>query len=140
MEMASAVERFSQALGHLQGTVEAMDNTVRAMAEQWRRQDEAATTGRKALYERFEALSIQVAQAVATLNFVKDEMEDLKVEIDQNVMPAVKAFNHSTSYQAGAAWMRKAIWGGIATAGTLAGYYGHAIYKYFSGPPGTWPH
>ena len=51
-------------------------------------------------------------------------------------MPAVKAFNHSTSYRAGAAGMGKAIWAVILALGTIAGYYSHAIYKYLAGASG----
>ena len=110
----------ARALGDLEGT-------VRSMSEQWRRQDESANVGRRAVYERLEKLSQQVVAMSANLDGVTQDVAELKNDIEAEVMPTIDAVKMAAAKQLGALWAGKIFWAFLVG---LAGVLGFAI-QYF---------
>ena len=113
----------AQALGDLQGT-------VRSMAEQWRRQDENANVGRRAVSARLEDLSRQMMTMTAKLDGVTQDVAELRNEIETEIMPTIEAVKMTTAKQSGALWAGKIFWSFmIGIAGTI-GFAVHEMLQY----------
>lgn len=88
--------------------------------------------GRKHLYERFEALSNQVAGAIVTIDSVKSDVEEIKAEIDAKIMPTVTSYNMETAHRAGMWLAGKMVWATILAVATILGFIIHEIFQYFA--------
>ncbi len=114
-----------RALGDLEGT-------VRSMSDQWKRQEEAATSGRRTVHDRLEVLSSQIIRALAMLDGVQQDVAELKNDIEEKVMPTVQAYKMDVAKKAGAMGTGKLIWGIILAVCTVGGFAIHEAIVYFS--------
>ena len=138
--MAGPSDKIFQALGNLEGTVKALQGIIADMSSQWRDQEHDAAEGRRALYGRFEELSSQVAGSISTLESISDEVDEIKTNINENIMPTITSYRLTTSYSAGFASMGKTVWAAILASATVIGFLIHETVQYFRGTPGHWPH
>jgi hypothetical protein len=113
----------AQALGDLQGT-------VRAMGEQWRRQDENANKGRRAVYERLEDLSNKMLAMSAKVDGVTQDVAEMKNDIQTDVMPTVNAFKLEAAKQSGALWAGKIFWSFMVGVAGAIGFAIHEMLQY----------
>jgi hypothetical protein len=113
----------AQALGDLQGT-------VRSMAEQWRRQDENANVGRRAVYERLEDLSRKMVTVAAKLDGVTQDVAELRNEIEVEIMPTIEAAKIAAAKQSGAMSAGKIVWAFMAGIAGAIGFAVHEMLQY----------
>lgn len=118
----------AQALGDLQGT-------VRAMSTQWAAQEETASAGRRALYERFERVSAQLVQNTSKLDGVTQDVAEIKESIDTKVMPTVDAYKADAARKSGVAWAGKLFWSLIVALAGSVGFAVHEMLLYFGHNP-----
>ena len=114
------VHQISMKLGQLSQAVE-------MMSDQWRRQEESATAGRKSLHDKFEAFRQETGIQIAGLGLRVDRMVDTMTEVE----PAVRAFQDEKLRNEGAKKLGARLW--IATS-TIAGAVGwglHELIGYF---------
>jgi hypothetical protein len=105
------VHQISMKLGQLSQAVE-------FMTDMWKRQEESASAGRKALHEKFEHFRDDMGVQVAGLSLRVDRMVDTMTKIE----PAVKKYEDEKLRQEGAMKLGKLIWGGVlAAAGMMGG-------------------
>ena len=115
----------ARALGDLEGT-------VRSMSDQWRRQDESANVGRRAVYERLEKLSQQVVAMSANLDGVTQDVAELKNDIEAEVMPTIDAVKMAAARQLGALWAGKIFWSFMVGVAGAIGFGVHEMLQYFA--------
>lgn len=115
----------ARALGDLEGT-------VRSLQAQWERQENAAVAGRKALYEKFEAMTTQVQRIDGRVEDVQQDVAEIKKDMDEKVMPAIDAYALDNARRAGWLDSGKLLWAGIIGACTLIGFVIHELLQYFA--------
>lgn len=113
----------AQALGDLQGT-------VRSMQEQWRRQEENANIGRRAVYDRLEDLSRKVEAMTSKLDGQIQDVAELKNEIETEVMPTIDAVRLAAAKQSGAMWASKVFWSFMVGIAGTVGFAVHEMLQY----------
>lgn len=104
----------ARALGEVQGT-------VRALQDQWARQDSAATAGRHALRERIDRLAelqIKTDQKV-------DHLIEKFAEKFAEIQPVIDRAEIARHRSAGARWVLGIIWGMFATGIAAIAYVLH---------------
>jgi hypothetical protein len=121
-------QQIAQALGDVQGT-------VRSMMEQWRRQEDTASAGRKALYEKFEGVSAELAKVGAKLDGVTQDVAEVKESIETKVMPTIDAYKLDVAHRGGAWATGKIIWALILALCTAVGFAIHEVALYFGHSP-----
>lgn len=121
-------ESLSRALGDLQGT-------VRSLSEQWRRQDEAASSGRQALYERFEMLSSQMLRMSGALDVVSQEVAELRNDIKTDIMPTVDAYRLEVARRLGVLWAGRMIWTFLLGIAGAIGFAVHELLQFLTKKP-----
>lgn len=109
----------AQALGDLQGT-------VRAMAEQWRQQETAATEGRHALRDKVEELKTEVTRMTGRVDQLSVDVAEIK--------PAVKTIEAKDHRGQGERNIIRIIWG-ILIAGISAVAYVISDWVHLLWPP-----
>lgn len=137
---AVANENLASQIGELRGTVTGLQDSFNKWMEHWVRQDEAATSSRKALYERVEGLSSEVAGQTVTLSTLKEDVENLKDEIDTRIMPTITAYNLANAHRAGMWLMGKLFWAAVLAICTVLGFAVHEGLRYFPGVTLPIPH
>jgi hypothetical protein len=120
-------DSVARALGELQGT-------VRSMSEQWRRQDENATVGRRALYDRFEGVSQQVTKMSVSLDVVTQDVAELKHDINTDVMPTIDAVRMEAARRLGMMSAGKIFWAFLVGVAGAVGFAVHEMLQYFTKP------
>jgi len=118
-------DSVARALGVLQGT-------VRAMSEQWRRQDDNANAGRRAVSERLEDLSEKVVTMSHNLDGVTQDVAELKNDIETEVMPSVRAFQIAAAHRLGVIWAGKMFWALLVGVAGAVGFAVHEALQYFA--------
>lgn len=108
-----------QALGVLQGTVQ-------AMSEQWREQERTATVGRRAVHDKLEELGKVQGVTAIRLGHLTDEFAEIK--------PAVKRFEAQRQRTEGGRSMVKILWGGLLMFLAGLGYAAHDLLGFFWPP------
>lgn len=101
-----------------------LEASVSGLKEQWERQDNAATEGRRELYRRFDALRDQV---IETKNRVDRAMEKITL-----MEPAVQLFRDGQQQLTGASRAAKVLWAALVAC---AGIVGWAIHELWHGAP-----
>jgi hypothetical protein len=107
-----AIHQVSAEIGGLKAAVEMMTTT-------WQAQEKSATDGRRALHDKFEALSKDVIRLTAEVENVSKELGVIK--------PSIDSFKTARDRQDGAQRMGKLIW--VAFVG-LAGAAGGVIVEF----------
>lgn len=116
-------DSVARALGDLQGT-------VRGMSEQWRRQDDNANVGRRAVYERLDDLSKKMVTVANNIEGVTQDVAELKNDIKTEVMPTIDAVKLAAAKQLGAMWAGKIFWSFlVGVAGALGFAFQHFMKK-----------
>lgn len=115
-----------RALGDLEGT-------VRGMAEQWKSQEVSATAGRRALYERFEGLSVQMGTMSGNLDGVTQDVAEMKNDIADKVMPTIEAYKLAAARQSGVMWATKLFYSAIVAFAGAVGFAVREMLIYFGG-------
>lgn len=133
-------DNLAAQIGELKGTVAALQTNFNSWMEHWSRQDQAATVSRRDLHQRFDGLSAQVGGMNGTLTSVKDDVEEMKTEIDTKVMPTIRAYDLALAQRAGMWLMGKLVWAFILAMGTVVGFTIHEGWQYFSGSKLPFPH
>jgi len=118
-------DSVARALGDLQGT-------VRSMSEQWRRQDDNANTGRRAVSEKLEDLSNKMVAMSHNLDGVTQDVAELKNDIKTDIMPTVDAFRMAAAKQLGAMWAGKIFWSFMIGIAGAIGFAVHEMVQYFA--------
>lgn len=124
--------QVAQALGDLQGT-------VRGMAEQWHRQEEAATNGRRALYERFEALSNQMGLISGQVTGLTADIAEIKRDVENQIMPTIDNVKARAAHRDGMLLAGRLFWGLVAALAAAAGFAIHEMLLYFGHLPLSHP-
>jgi hypothetical protein len=109
------VHQISLRLGQLSQAVE-------MMTDMWRRQEETATAGRKALHDKFEHFRDEVGVQIAGLSLRVDRLVDTM----QKIEPAVKKYEDEKMRNEGAKTLGARLW--IATT-TIAGVVGWGLHE-----------
>ncbi len=122
-QLAQALGDLRQAFGNLQGT-------VHAMADQWHRQENTASAGRKALYERFELMSTQMGRVSSDCKVVVEDVAELKNDIEKKIMPTIDSYRSSQDRRGGAMDVGKVMWALILAAATVVGFAIHEALVY----------
>lgn len=112
------VHQISMKIGEL-------SNAVEMMTDLWRRQEQAATVGRKALHDKVEALRSEVGAQIGGLSHQVDRL----VETMKVVEPAVKSFQDEKLRREGATRLGKALIAGMTVA---AGAVGAGVTQFFN--------
>jgi hypothetical protein len=103
-----AIHQVSAEIGGLKAAVEMMTTT-------WQAQEKSATEGRRALHDKFDALSKDVIRLTGEVANVSEDLAAIK--------PAIDAFKTARDRQDGAQWMGKLIWVAfIGIAGVVGGF------------------
>lgn len=98
---------MSAEIGGLKAAVEMMTAT-------WQAQEKSATEGRRALHDKFDAMSKDVIRLTAEVENVSKDLTVIK--------PAIDSFKTARDRQDGAQWMGKLVWVAfIGIAGTVGG-------------------
>lgn len=118
--MGDSIHDMSRAVGALEGT-------VKNMADQWARQEEAATVGRRVLHEKLDEVKETQTKTTAGLQQLTEEFTILK--------PAIKAFQKKQDEAEGMKNLGKILWLGMGGAATVIGYLLHELLSYWKGPP-----
>lgn len=87
---------------------------------------------RKSLYLRVEDLSRELAASAAKLDTVKSDLEEMKDNISDNVMPTISAYKEDAAHRLGMWAAGKLFWGLILAVCTVAGFF---IQKILSSLP-----
>lgn len=114
----------ARALGEMQGT-------VRSMAEQWRRQEEAATTGRQTLYDRFEKLSEQVLRMSHAVDGLTQGQAEIRNDIRNNVKPTIDAYRMEVARRVGILAAGRLMWTILVGIAGAVGFAVHEMIKFF---------
>src|ERR1700761_8775180 len=102
-----AIHQVSAEIGGLKAAVEMMTTT-------WQAQEKSATEGRRALHDKFDALSKDVIRLTGEVANVSEDLATIK--------PAIDAFKTARDRQDGAQRMGKLIWAAfIGIAGVIGG-------------------
>lgn len=88
------INETSRALGVLQASFDGLQRTVHALAETWQRQDDAATAGRRRLYEEVGKLRTDITSLQGDVVAVNRKVDELR--------PIVRAGEISNLHNAGA--------------------------------------
>jgi hypothetical protein len=117
------VHQISERLGALTASVE-------LMTDMWRRQEENASAGRRALHEKFEHFRDEVGLQISGLSLRVDRMVDSMKDVDETlakVEPAVKKYEDQKLREEGAKKLGARLW--IATT-TIAGVLGWGLHEF----------
>ena len=110
------VHQISMKLGQLSQAVE-------MMTEMWKTQEAAATSGRKALHEKFEHFRDEVGIQISGLSLRVDRMVDTMAKVE----PAVKKYEDEKLREEGAKGLGKLLIGGM---GMVAGAIGWGLHEF----------
>ena len=113
-----------RALGDLEGT-------VRSMSKQWAAQEEGATAGRRALYEKFEGMSSQMGKVSSKLDGVVQDVAEMKNDINTNVMPTIDEYKAEVARKIGALAVGKLFWTLMVALASAIGFAIHEVLLYF---------
>lgn len=103
---ARRIDALTMAVGELNGV-------VKAMTVQWAQQENHASAGRTIIHEKIDALTREVGTVSANVRLVTQDVAELKNDVDENVTPAINAYNLKAAHTAG----RRE---GIAVTGRMA--------------------
>ena len=116
------VHQISMKLGQLSQAVE-------MMTDMWRRQEEIATAGRRALHDKVEIIRQELGVQVAGLSLRVDRLTD-QVKIIEPTVTALKddveVFEHEKLRQEGAKRLGKVL---IGALGVVAGGVGWGVHE-----------
>ena len=121
-------DRIERALGDLQGT-------VRSLSEQWRRQDEAAASGRQVLYERFEMLAGQLLKMSHALESVTVDVAELRNDLKTEVMPTIDLYRMETARRLGVLSAGRVMWTFLVGVAGAVGFTVHEMLQFLTKKP-----
>lgn len=130
MGSAEVAESIAVQLAELKGTVNEVQKSLAGWMAHWERQDQAATAGRKVLYEKVEKLTIEVAAQTVTLGSLQGEVSEVKQEIDTRIMPTITAYNLASAHRAGMWLMSRMVWAALLALCTVIGFIVHEGVQY----------
>lgn len=115
--------------------VGSMEGTVRTFMDNWARQDQLAHEGRRLMNERLELIGKQIDRIATDVVNVQQDVAELKKEVDEDVMPSIRAEEFSKQRRLGA----KGVWaiisaGAVAVASMLA-YIMDKVASFFFAKP-----
>jgi len=101
------------ALRDMARSIGGLESTVKTLVETWRNQEQAASSGRRVLHEKFDQLQSEVHRFSSLL---ADAVSDIAV-----MKPTVEAVEQAKQRAIGAGMLGKALWaiGGAMVAGGL---------------------
>lgn len=111
------------------------EGTIETFMKQWRDQDTAANLGRQVLRERIELLSMQVERLANDLQSVQQDVAELKNEIDDDVMPKVRADELIRARNAGARGVLVMLWGGVVVIVSAMAYIADRVVAWYTHKP-----
>lgn len=117
--MADGVHEMSRAVGSLEAT-------VKTLTENWQRNDDEATEGRRRMHEKIDALRSQQESLQKTVEQQTTELAEIK--------PAIKRFEAQRQRQEIQKSMIKALWLGVVAFATGLGYLAHELLIFFWPP------
>jgi len=113
---------IQQQLNELTMTVGGLKQAVENLTTNWKRQDDAATSGRHALHQKID----DVREDVSDLGNRVDNL-DRAVKI---IEPSIAIFNEEKLRAEGARDLGRWIWGAFLAAAGFAGYWLHEFFTY----------
>lgn len=126
-------DNLATQLGELKGAIAAQEANFTRWMQLWERQDMAATSSRKELHQRMDGLSKDVVGMNATLSSVKEDVEEIKTEIDVKVMPTITAYNIALAERAGMWLAGKFFWAVIIAICAVIGFALRMLMPYLPG-------
>jgi hypothetical protein len=87
-----------------------LEEAVRNLTSQWKHQDDAAMRGRRAVYERLEALTTKVAVGDEVLKSLQSDMAEIKADIKEKIMPTIEAYKLDKAHRGGFFSFGKGMW------------------------------
>lgn len=115
--------------------VGSMEGVVKTFMENWVRQDQLAHESRRLTHERLELIGKQIDRIATDVMNVQQDVAELKNEMDDKVMPSIKAHNDAKQQKIGARGVWALIGGGILAAVSGLAYIGDKIAAYFIAKP-----
>lgn len=113
--MTGDLNELNRSLGILQGEVRGQTETVRSLQDQWRRQEESASEGRRRLYESIEGFKGEVGKRMAYLE-QQSEMHTNQFSI---FAPTIKEWETMKEQTRGAARLGRAMY--VVVVGLVVG-------------------
>lgn len=101
------------------------------MTDQWRRQEDSASEGRRIIHDKVDAMSMQLTSVSGKVDGVTQDVAELKNDLDEKVMPTVDAYKADIARKVGALWASKLFWGLITALAAAVGFAVHEVLLYF---------
>jgi hypothetical protein len=115
--------------------VGSMEGTVKTFMDNWARQDALANEGRRLLNERLELIGKQIDRIATDVMNVQQDIAELKKEVDEEVMPSIKADELNKQRQIGAKGVWALISAGVVAAASMLAYIGDKVASFFWAKP-----
>lgn len=99
-----------------------LEGTLNAFMERWKAQDDAARLGRQVTHDKINLLSVQVERLANDIQGVQQDVAELKLEVDEEIMPTVQASQFANERRAGARSVLVVIYGGAVVVISALAY------------------
>lgn len=116
-------------LHEMSGSIGRFGGIIETMTTVWQHQEAAATSGRKVLHDKIDALTTDV-------HGLKGQVDDLQKDI-VTIQPSVDAFREQKLRAEGAKRLRKYLVGVMLTAAGGIGWAIHEVMPFLHRPPPT---
>ena len=89
-----------------------IEGTLKTFMDNWATQDKLAHDARRIVYERIDLVGRQVERVATDVQGMQQDIAELKKEVDEDVAPTIKAFEHQRARKMGA----KGVWTVLGSA------------------------
>lgn len=126
-QLHNIMTNLAARVGQLEGTVTTFMNT-------WRAQDDAAALGRRVTHEKIELISLQVERLSNDIQSVQQDIAELKMEVDEEIMPTVRVTQYARERKAGARSVWALIGAGVVSVASALAYLADKLAAYLRHP------
>jgi hypothetical protein len=126
-DLQNVLTNLAVRVGQLEGTITTFMNT-------WRTQDDAAGLGRRVTHEKIELISLQVERLANDIRGVQQDIAELKLEVDEEIMPSIQVSKYARERKAGANSVWALIGAGVVAAASLFAYLADKLMQYIRHP------
>lgn len=112
-----------------------LEGTVKTFMENWARQDQLAHEGRRLTLDRLELIGKQIDRIATDVANVQQDVAELKKEMDDEVMPTIKAAELTKQRRIGAKGVWALIGAGIMACASALAYITDKVASFFFAKP-----